>query len=87
MPRENKSFKTPTNPIVNGVYAHYKNGDEYLVRGISLNTDTKKWCVEYSPLYEGAVAEKLNREFSLWFAPAKKDGVKVERYKFLRMNA
>ena len=53
-------------PYIGGVYAHYKNTDkEYLVTGISLNSDSDEWHVEYVPLYEGAVAQKFNRSLAL----------------------
>jgi hypothetical protein len=81
-------FKLPDNvPQIGGVYAHYKNlHHEYQVTGLSLNSDTNEWHVEYVPLYEGAVAVKFNRVVSLWSDKATLDGVQVERYPFVRMG-
>lgn len=76
-------FETPNVPRL-GIYAHYKTGDEYQVTGLSLNSDTNLWHVEYVPLYPNPAALKFNREISLWLAPAEKDGQQVERYKFVR---
>lgn len=72
-------------PKIWGIYVHYKNADkEYKVTGISLNTDSHEWCVEYVPLYEGAVAPKFNRAFSSWYDKPVIDGKEVERYTFIR---
>lgn len=77
-------FEIPANAPRLGVYAHYKTGDEYRVTGMSLNSDTNLWHVEYVPLYDSPAAVKFNRELSLWLLPAEKDGQMVERYKFVR---
>lgn len=74
-------------PHIGGIYTHYKNPEkEYKVTGVSLNSDSQEWYVEYVPLYEGAVASKFNRSFSQWFDRPIIDGKEVERYVFLRMG-
>ena len=66
---------------------HYKNPQkEYKVTGISLNSDSDEWHVEYVPLYEGAVAPKFNRSMSSWFDRPVIDGKEVERYSLVRME-
>lgn len=81
-------FKIPDYaPKIGNVYAHYKNLDkEYQVTGISLNSDSDEWHVEYVPLYEGAVATKFNRSLATWMNKAIVDGNEVERYLFVRMG-
>jgi hypothetical protein len=78
-------FEIPENAPKPGIYAHYKSGDEYEVTGMSLNSDTNLWHVEYKPLYTNPAADKFNRELSLWLEPAEKDGQSIERYKFVRL--
>ena len=74
-------------PHIGAIYAHYKNIDkEYKVTGISLNSDSDEWHVEYVPLYEGAVAQKFNRSLATWLNKANVDGNEVERYQFVRMG-
>jgi len=74
-------------PQIGGVYVHYKNPDkEYKVTGISLNSDSHEWYVEYVPLYDGASATKFNRSFSLWFDRPLVEGKEVERYTLVRME-
>lgn len=84
----NEHFEIPDDaPTVGGVYAHYKNLDkEYLVTGMSLNSDSDEWHVEYVPLYENAAAVKFNRSLVSWIAQANLEGKEVVRYPFLRMQ-
>jgi hypothetical protein len=86
MPQE--AFAIPeTTPQIGGIYVHYRNKEhEYKVTGVSLNSDSHEWYVEYIPLYEGAVAPKFNRSFSVWFDRPIVDGKEVERYTFVRMG-
>ncbi len=81
-------FEAPKDsPKIGGIYVHYKNREkEYKVTGISCNTDSHEWYVEYIPLYEGAVAAKFNRSFSQWSNRPVVDGKEVERYVFIRMD-
>lgn len=83
-----ENFEIPdVAPQIGGVYRHYKNENkEYKVTGVSLNSDSDEWYVEYIPLYEGAVAPKFNRSFSKWFDRALVDGKEVERYVFVRVD-
>lgn len=80
-------FTIPDNaPQVGAIYVHYKNLDkEYQVTGISLNSDSDEWHVEYMPLYEGAVAAKFNRSIATWTNKASVDGKEVERYQLKRL--
>lgn len=73
-------------PVIGGVYGHYKSDNEYKVTGLSLNSDTNEWHVEYIPLYEGAAAVKFNRVLALWMDKATVDGKEVERYPFKRVE-
>ena len=84
----NDIFPIPENvPYIGGIYAHYKNiNKEYLVTGISLNSDSDEWHVEYVPLYEGAVAQKFNRSLAGWISYAMVDDKEVTRYTFVRMQ-
>jgi hypothetical protein len=53
-------------PQIGAIYVHYKSPEkEYKITGISLNSDSDEWHVEYVPLYEHAVAPKFNRSLSL----------------------
>ena len=81
-------FKIPENaPQVGAIHVHYKNLDkEYQVTGISLNSDSDEWHVEYIPLYEGAVAQKFNRSLVTWLDPVIIDGKEITRYSFMRMG-
>jgi hypothetical protein len=73
-------------PQIGAVYAHYKNLDkEYQVTGISLNTDSDEWHIEYIPLYDGAVAAKFNRSIATWMNKASVDGKEVERYQLKKL--
>jgi hypothetical protein len=83
-----EEFIVPENALqVGAIHAHYKNLDkEYQVTGMSLNSDTDEWHVEYVPLYEGAVAPKFNRSLSTWLNMAIVDGKEVVRYPFVRMG-
>ena len=80
-------FSVPDSaPIIGGVYAHYKDRSrEYKVTGVSLNSDTDEWHVEYIPLYEGAVAQKFNRALVHWLSTEIIDGKELERYQFVRI--
>ncbi len=82
------TFEIPNNaPSIGGIYTHYKNQEhEYLVTGLSLNSDSDEWHVEYVPLYENASAAKFNRALISWLAKAERDGKEVERYPFVRMQ-
>lgn len=72
-------------PQIGAIYAHYKNLDkEYKVTGISLNSDSDEWYVEYIPLHDGAVAQKFNRSIATWLNKAIVEGQEIERYQFLR---
>lgn len=74
-------------PHIGDIYAHYKNLDkEYKVTGISLNSDSDEWHIEYIPLYEGVVAAKFNRSIATWMNKASVDRKEVERYQFVRMG-
>jgi hypothetical protein len=86
MPHE--IFEIPNDaPHVGAIHVHYKNlSKEYKVTGLSLNSDIDEWCVEYIPLYEGAVAPKFNRPLISWQMKATVDGREVERYPFVRMD-
>lgn len=79
-------FEIPTYaPQTGAIYVHYKNLEkEYQVTGISLNSDSDEWHVEYIPLYEGAVAAKFNRSVATWMNTALVDGKEVERYILVR---
>jgi len=81
-------FEIPKDaPLIGAIHGHYKDvRKEYVVTGLSLNSDTDEWYVEYVPLYEGAVASKFNRALTSWRAPAEVDGVEVVRYPFIRMQ-
>lgn len=81
-------FTIPDNaPQIGAIHSHYKNPEkEYKVTGISLNSDSDEWHVEYIPLYEGAVAAKFNRSISTWLNKANVDGKEVDRYPFVRME-
>lgn len=83
-----ENFVVPeVTPQIRGIYVHYKNSDkEYKVTGISLNTDSHLWHVEYVPLYEGAVANKFNRCLTEWFDKAVVGGKEVDRYRFVRID-
>lgn len=71
-------------PQIGGVYAHYKDRTkQYRVTGISLNSDSNEWYVEYVPLYDGAVASKFNRSFSSWFDRPVIDGKDIDRYELV----
>ncbi len=84
----NEYFEIPNDaPIVGGIYVHYKNADkEYLVTGMSLNSDSDEWHVEYVPLYDNAAAVKFNRSLVSWTALANVEGKEVVRYLFVRMQ-
>jgi len=72
-------------PQIGAVYSHYKNPEkEYQVTGISLNSDSDEWHVEYIPLYEGAVTVKFNRSLATWMNKAIVDGKEVQRYILVR---
>lgn len=81
-------FEVPHNaPVIGAVYSHYKNSaKEYKVTGLSLNSDTDEWHVEYVPLYEGAVASKFNRPLITWLNKVLVEGKEVERYPFVRID-
>lgn len=87
MPTQKEIFTIPDEaPQIGAIYAHYKNFDkEYQVTGISLNSDSDEWHVEYSPLYEGAVAKKFNRSIATWMDKAVVGGKEVERYQLKRL--
>ncbi len=80
-------FTIPDNaPQIGAIYTHYKNLDkEYKVTGISLNSDSDEWHVEYMSLYEGAVALNFNRSLATWLNKANVDGKEVERYPLKRL--
>lgn len=84
----NETFEIPDDaPQIGAIHTHYKNPDhEYKVTGISLNSDSDEWHIEYVPLYEGAAAPKFNRSLAGWLDKAIVDGKEVERYPFLRME-
>jgi len=79
---EQEIFEIPEYaPQIGAVYSHYKNTEkEYQITGISLNSDSDEWHVEYIPLYEGAVALKFNRSLATWMNKAIVDGKEVQRY-------
>ncbi len=83
-----EDFSIPENaPHVGAVHSHYKDANkEYRVTGLSLNSDSDEWHVEYVPLYEGAVAPKFNRSLTTWLNTVIIDGQAVERYPFVRME-
>lgn len=83
-----ESFEIPEYaPHIGSIYVHYKNLDkEYQVTGISFNSDSDEWHVEYVPLYEGAVAVKFNRSIATWMNKAIVDGKEIERYQLVRMG-
>lgn len=85
---QHELFTIPDNaPQIGAIHSHYKNPqDEYRVTGISLNSDSDEWHVEYVPLYEGAAAPKFNRSLAGWLNKAIVDGQEVERYPFVRMG-
>jgi hypothetical protein len=57
------------------------------VTGMSLNSDTDEWHVEYVPLYEGAVANKFNRPLVSWLDQVQNEkGEYYDRYAFVRMD-
>lgn len=88
MSLQQEIFTVPEDaPQIGAIHTHYKNpAHEYRVTGISLNTDSDEWHVEYVPLYEGAVAAKFNRSLAGWLHKATVDGEEVERYPFVRMR-
>ena len=72
-------------PQIGAIYAHYKNLDkEYRVTGLSLNSDSDEWHVEYIPLYEGAAAPKFKRSVSTWMNRAIVDSKEVEKHQLFR---
>ncbi len=74
-------------PKVGAIYTHFKNPEKlYQVIGISLNSDSDEYHVEYIPLYEGAVALKFNRSITSWNKKATLDGKEVTRYQFIRIG-
>jgi hypothetical protein len=74
-------------PIVGAIHIHYKNpSKEYRVTGLSLNSDTDEWHVEYVPLYEGAVAPKFNRSLVTWNQTVVVGEVEHIRYPFVRLG-
>jgi hypothetical protein len=81
-------FIIPENaPSIGAIHAHYKDlSKEYRITGLSLNSDSDEWHVEYVPLYEDAVAHKFNRSLATWLNRANVNGEEVERYPFLRME-
>ncbi len=83
----NETFEIPDDaPQIGAIHTHYKNPDhEYRVTGLSLNSDSDEWHVEYVPLYEGAVAPKFNRSLAGWLNKATVDGKEVERYPLKRL--
>lgn len=83
-----ENFEVPeVAPTIGGVYVHYKDTTkEYKVTGLSLNSDSDEWHVEYIPLYEDAVAPKFNRSLSSWLDRVVVDGKEIERYMFVRMG-
>lgn len=85
---QQEHFETPSNaPQIGAVHTHYKDhSKEYKVTGLSLNSDTDEWHVEYVPLYEGAVANKFNRPLITWLNKVMIEGAEVERYPFVRME-
>lgn len=87
MSAQQEIFTIPDDaPQVGAIYVHYKSPDkEYQVIGISLNSDSDEWHIEYVPLYEGAVAQKFNRSLATWLNKATVDGKEVERYQLKRL--
>ncbi len=81
-------FEVPHDaPHIGGIYGHYKHLEhEYQVTGLSLNSDTDEWHVEYVPLYNGAAAIKFNRVLERWLEKVIIDGHEIERYPFIRMG-
>lgn len=74
-------------PAIGAIHAHYKDlTKEYRVTGLSLNSDSSEWHVEYVPLYENPAAQKFNRALSTWMNKATVDGEEVVRYPFIRME-
>ncbi len=74
-------------PQIGAIHTHHKNPEhEYRVTGISLNSDSDEWHIEYVPLYDGAVAPKFNRSLAGWMNKVVIDDHEVERYPFVRMG-
>ncbi len=84
----NEIFTIPHDaPQIGAIHSHYKDpSKEYQVTGVSLNSDSDEWHVEYVPLYEGAAAPKFNRSLAGWLNKAVVDGKEVERYPFVKMG-
>jgi hypothetical protein len=73
-------------PTIGAIHTHYKNpSKEYRVTGLSLNSDTDEWHVEYIPLYEGSVAPKFNRVLSSWNEKVITSDGEYIRYPFVRL--
>ena len=66
-----------------GIYQHYK-GNQYKVIGIAKHSETLQDMVVYEALYDNKLSKIWVRPLSMFFDKVEKDGVLVERFKFIK---
>lgn len=62
------------------VFAHYKQGDQYRVVGLAIESNTDEWMVVYEPLYENPAAPLFTRPCREWREVVDWQGSKTERF-------
>ena len=62
-----------TPQIVPGIYEHYK-GKQYVVLGLSMETETREVCVVYRPLYDTDWPHLLHRSLTMFNESVEVDG-------------
>ena len=67
-------------PRVGEVYQHYKQGEQYRVTGLAVDTRDDQWVVVYAPLYERPNAPLFTRPLSEWRESILWEGQTVERF-------
>ncbi len=67
-------------PEVGEIYRHYKQGDQYRVTGLAVDTCDDQWVVVYEPLYENPDAPLFTRPLREWAEMVQWEGKTVERF-------
>lgn len=67
-------------PKIGEVYRHYKQGEQYRVTGLAVDTRDDQWVVVYAPLYEHPNAPLFTRLLREWRETVEWEGKMVTRF-------
>ncbi len=67
-------------PQIGEVYRHYKQGDQYRVIGLAVDTRDDQWVVVYVPLYENPNAPLFTRPLTEWRELVEWEGKQLVRF-------